>query len=257
MLTEGTRLGAPEIAVAASAGLGSVEVSRQPRIMVISTGDELVEPGEPIAEHQIRRSNAYAVVAALRMRGFEHVGNDHIADDRALLRSRLERHLLSNDMLVLSGGVSKGKFDFVPEVLKDLGVREVFYQVAQRPGKPVWFGVGAGGRAVFGLPGNPVSTLVSLVRYVVPALEVAMGTRARPRERLPLARSFEFNRPLTLFMPVSVEPDAQGRPTAVARAPKGPGDFLALSGTDGFVELPPQAGPFAEGFVADFHRWQG
>jgi molybdopterin molybdotransferase len=256
MLTSGVRLGAPEIAVVASAGLGSVEVSRQPRVMVISTGDELVEPGEPIAEHQIRRSNAYAVVGALRMRGFEQVGNDHVPDDRALLRDRLARYLSSNDVLVLSGGVSKGKFDFVPEVLASLGIREVFYQVAQRPGKPVWFGVGPGGQAVFGLPGNPVSTLISLVRYVVPALEVAMGTRAQPRERLPLAHSVRFNRPLTYFMPVSVEADVLGRPTAVARVPKGPGDFLALTGTDGFVELSPQAEPFAEGFVADFYRWQ-
>ncbi len=255
MLTSGTRLDAPEIAVVASAGLGHVQVSRQPNVVVISTGDELVEPGEPIAEHQVRRSNAYAVVAALRMRGFEQVRNDHIRDDQAVLRDRLAQHLAANDLLVLSGGVSKGKFDYVPAVLTDLGVREVFYQVAQRPGMPMWFGVGPSGQAVFGVPGNPVSTLICVVRYVVPALDIALGTRTAPAPRLPLAAEFRFNRPATYFLPVAVEPDSLGRPAAVPKSPNGPGDFLSLTNSHGFVELPPQPEPFAPGFLADFHRW--
>lgn len=255
MLTAGVRLGAPEIAVVASAGLSHVRVSRQPNVAVISTGDELVEPGEPIAEHQVRRSNAYAVVAALRMRGFEHVRNDHIRDDERVLRDRLAQHLASNDLLVLSGGVSKGKFDFVPKVLTELGVREVFYQIAQRPGMPMWFGIGSSGQAVFGLPGNPVSTLICLVRYVVPALDVAMGTRRDPPLRVPLASAFRFNRAATYFLPVAVKPDPLGRLVAIPRSPNGPGDFLSLTDSHGFVELPPQPEPFPEGFVADFHRW--
>ncbi|MGH8218010.1 MAG: molybdopterin molybdotransferase MoeA [Steroidobacteraceae bacterium] len=255
MLTPGIRLGAPEIAVVASAGLGRVHVSRQPNVAVISTGDELVEPGEPIAEHQIRRSNAYAVLAALRMRGFEQARHDHIRDDEALLRERLAQHLASNDLLVLSGGVSKGKFDFVPKALTHLGIREIFYKVAQRPGMPMWFGIGARGQAVFGLPGNPVSTLICLVRYVVPALHIAMATRPDPPMRVSLASEFRFERPATCFLPVSVAPDSLGRPVAIAKSPNGPGDFLSLTESHGFVELPPQSEPFAQGFVADFHRW--
>ena len=115
MLRAGARLGAPEIAVVASAGLATVRVSRQPSFMVVSTGDELVEPGQPIAEHQIRRSNAYALVAALREHGFGKVGDDHILDSEAMLQDRLARHLAERDVLILSGGVSKGRFDFVPE----------------------------------------------------------------------------------------------------------------------------------------------
>ena len=255
MLSSGVRLGATEIAVVASAGLGHVQVSRQPSVIVISTGDELVEPGEPITEHQVRRSNAYAVVAALRTRGFEQVRNDHILDDEAVLHDRLAQHLASNDLLVLSGGVSKGKFDFVPKVLAELGVREIFYQVAQRPGMPMWFGIGSRGQAVFGVPGNPVSTLICVVRYVVPALAIAMGTRAAPPLRLPLASAFRFDRPATYFLPVSVQPDSLGRPTAIPKAPNGPGDFLSLTHSHGFVELPPQPTPFPEGFVAAFHPW--
>jgi len=255
MLTAGTRLRAPEIAVVASAGLALVRVSRQPRIMVISTGDELIEPGRPIEEHQVRRSNAYAVVAALRGHGFENVGDDHLLDDEALLGERLGLHLASADVLILSGGVSKGKFDLVPKVLKDLGVREVFYQVAQRPGMPMWFGATPDGRCVFGLPGNPVSTLICLLRYVVPALSRAMGAAPAPAERAALAEPVTIRRPFTYFMPVAVHTDECARVCARPRAPNGPGDFLALTDADGFIELPPNTEPFPEGFSAALYRW--
>jgi len=256
MLRAGTRLGAAEIAVAASAGRPRLQVSRQPDLMVISTGDELIEPGEPILEHQVRRSNAYALVAALRLHGFTQVSNDHILDDEALLRERLALHLAGQDVLVLSGGVSKGKFDLVPRALKYLGVEEVFHQVAQRPGMPMWFGIGAQGQAVFGLPGNPVSTLICLVRYVIPALRQAMGATPATPEPIALGAAGRFGRGgLTYFLPVAVQYDALGQRTALPRAPNGSGDFLALAGTDGFLELPPRADAFAEGFVADLYRW--
>jgi molybdopterin molybdotransferase len=255
MLRAGAVLGAPQLAVVASAGLASVAVSRQPRCMVISTGDELIEPGQPIAAHQVRRSNAYAVLACLRGRGFEHVADDHILDDEGMLQGRLAQHLAREDMLVLSGGVSKGKFDLVPQVLKALGVAEVFYQVAQRPGMPMWFGVGPQGQVVFGVPGNPVSTLVCVVRYVIAALAHAMAAPAVLPEAAVLAEPVKFHRPVAYFLPVSVRFDERGRRVALPRPPNGPGDFLALSGADGFVELPPREDAFPQDFVADFYRW--
>jgi molybdopterin molybdotransferase len=255
MLKAGVRLGAPEIGVAASAGLADVQVSCQPRFMVVSTGDELVEPGIPIAAHQIRRSNAYSLVAALRSRGFEKVANDHIPDDEQALRERLSQHLASQEVLILSGGVSKGKYDFVPKVLKELNVREVFYQVSQRPGMPMWFGMSHGGCAVFGLPGNPVSTLVLLVRYIIPAAIVAMGARPTAPERIALSGPVKFGRAMTYFLTVAVRHDELGRPSAVPRPTNGPGDFLGLTAADGFVELPPRPDAFPEGFVADMYRW--
>ena len=255
MLKAGVRLGATQIAVAASAGLARIRVSRQPRFMIISTGDELVEPGRPIAEHQVRRSNAYSLIAALRERGFDQVANDHIADDEAVLRARLSQHLKTQDVLVLSGGVSKGKYDFVPKVLKDLGVREIFYQVAQRPGMPMWFGKSEEGAAVFGLPGNPVATLVCLIRYIIPGVAHAMGTPRVPQERVPLSQSVKWGRAFTYFLPVCVQHDDRGRPVAIPRRTNGPGDFLGMAAAHGFVELPPNADAFAEGFVADLYRW--
>ncbi|HUA25698.1 MAG TPA: molybdopterin molybdotransferase MoeA [Steroidobacteraceae bacterium] len=255
MLEAGVRLGAPEIAVVASAGLAWVSVSRQPDFMVVSTGDELVEPGQPIAEHQVRRSNAHALSAALREHGFGKVGDDHIPDNEKMLRDGLARHLTERDVLILSGGVSKGRLDFVPRVLKSLNVDEVFHHVAQRPGMPMWFGVGPRGQAVFGLPGNPVATLLCLIRYVVPAVHAAMGAHVAGPEPIALAAAIARGRPVASFVPVSIQHGVGGARSALPRMPSGSGDFLALAGTDGFVELPPRTDAYPEGFVADLYRW--
>jgi molybdopterin molybdotransferase len=254
MLKAGIRLGGAEVAVVASAGVAEVAVSRQPRVMVISTGDELIEPGHPIADHQVRRSNAYGVAATLRLHGYTLVGDEHLRDEEALMHRRIGELLDSHDVLVLSGGVSKGKFDFVPKTLQSLGVTEVFHQVAQRPGRPMWFGVGPRGQLVFGLPGNPVSTLVCLVRYVLPAMSAAMQWQALPRERVALAES-SGGRKMSFFMPVTLLPAASQLALATTKPPSGSGDFLALAGTDGFVELPPRPEGYPAGFEATFYRW--
>jgi molybdopterin molybdotransferase len=255
LLKAGTALRAPEIAVAASAGMSRVRVSGQPAVMVVSTGNELVEPGEPILDHQVRRSNAYAVAAMLRQRGFSRVGDDHLPDDPELLRSRLRLHLDTHDILIMSGGVSMGRYDYVPKVLAELGVSTVFHRIAQRPGKPMWFGVLETGQAVFALPGNPVSTLVCLVRYVLPALYEAMGLLAQRVERIALAEAVELTTPLASFVPVEVDYDEWARPWARPRALNTSGDFPALAGSDGFVELPCGPNTFPKGFVTRLYRW--
>ena len=255
LVSAGTRLRAPEIAIAASAGMARIRISSQPMLAVISTGNELIEPGEPVLAHQVRRSNAYAIVSALREHGFQRVADDHIQDDRGELRERLRFHLETHDVLVLSGGVSMGRFDLVPQVLEELGVRAIFHKVAQRPGKPLWFGVAPSGAAVFGLPGNPVSTLVCLARYVLPALFASLGQGPLPPERLALGAPVTVDPPLTHFMPVRIEQDDWGRPWAIPAPTNGSGDFTALAGTDGFVELPPGPNTYQKGFVTRLFRW--
>jgi molybdopterin molybdotransferase len=255
LLSAGVRLRAPEVAIAASAGMDRVRVSSQPMLAVISTGNELVEPGEPILPHQIRRSNAYGIVACLRQHGYQRVADDHIVDDAAELKRRLKFHLETHDVLVLSGGVSMGKFDLVPKVLDELGVHAIFHNVAQRPGKPLWFGVAGSGAAVFALPGNPVSSLVCLSRYVLPALAASQGETAAPPERMALAAPVTVKAPLTTFLPVAIEIDDWGRAWASPRPTNGSGDFTALAGTDGFVELPPGPNTYPKGFVTRLHRW--
>jgi molybdopterin molybdotransferase len=255
LLSTGGRLGAPEIAIAASAGMARIRVSSQPMLAVISTGNELIEPGEPILPHQVRRSNAYAIVAALRRHGFQRVADDHLMDDVAELRRRLKFHLETHDVLVLSGGVSMGKLDFVPKVLDELGVQTVFHKVAQRPGKPMWFGVTSSGATVFALPGNPVSTCVCLARYVLPALFTAMGQDPVPAEKMALGGEVVNSTALTFYMPIRVEVDDWGRAWAMPRPTNGSGDFTSLAGTDGFVELPPGPNKYPKGFVTRLHRW--
>jgi len=255
LLTSGTRLGPSEIAIAAGAGMARIRVSSQPMLAVISTGNELIEPGEPILAHQVRRSNAYAIAAALRLHGFQRVADDHILDKESDLRRRLKFHLETHDVLVLSGGVSMGKLDLVPRVLEELGVRCVFHKVAQRPGKPLWFGIAASGTAVLGLPGNPVSTAVCVSRYVLPALAASQGQAPARPERMALGAPVTVTAPLTLFLPVRIEIDDWGRGWAMPMPTNGSGDFTALAGTDGFVELPPGPNTYPKGFVTRLHRW--
>ncbi|HEY2591192.1 MAG TPA: molybdopterin molybdotransferase MoeA [Steroidobacteraceae bacterium] len=255
LLAAGTRLAAPEVAIAASAGMARVRVSHQPALAVLSTGNELIEPGEAILPHQIRRSNVYGILAALRSHGFLRVGDEHLRDDAEELRTRLKFHLDTHDVLILSGGVSAGRFDLVPGALAALGAREIFHHVAQRPGRPLWFGIAPSGAAVFALPGNPVSTLVCLARYVIPALYAAMGQPLPAPERIALGAPVAVSGKLASFLPVRVEPDEWGRPWAAPCPTNGSGDFTGLAGTDGFVELPPGPNDYPKGFVTRLYRW--
>ncbi len=254
LLEPGTRLGPTEVAIIAAAGLAKAQVARKPRIVVISTGDELVEPGEPVTDWQIYRSNAYAVMAGLQQRGYREIAHDHLADDPDSLRERLRSHLQTHDVLVLSGGVSMGKFDYVPQTLGELGVKVAFHKVAQRPGKPMWFGVGQEGQAVYALPGNPVSTLVCLTRYVYPGLAAASAEDVLAPPRVAMAAPFEVKPALTFFLPVKLSSDDSGQVTAEPRPTKGSGDFTSLKGTDGFVEI---EGPASvpRGASVRFYRW--
>jgi molybdopterin molybdotransferase len=255
LIARGTRLGAPEIAVIASAGLPRADVHADPRIIIVATGDELVEPGEPIEGWQVRRSNSYALRGALALRGFNRVAEDHLPDHPGVLRDRLAAHLDTHDVVVLSGGVSMGRYDHVPNTLRDLGVEEVLHRVAQRPGKPMWFGVTRSGQAVFGLPGNPVSALVCLVRYVVPGLLAAIGARPASPEAVPLGAPHRLRPALSFFLPVQLERSPNLGVVAIPKPTRGSGDFVSLLGTDGFVELPPGPADYPAGYVATFYRW--
>jgi molybdopterin molybdotransferase len=254
VLPAGITLGPPEVAVIAANGASSVLVNRAPRICVISTGDELREPGQSVTAWQIYRSNAYGVLAALQRRHMPHLAHDHLPDDPAVLRERLQAHLDTHDVLVLSGGVSMGRFDFVPQVLGELGIEVVFHKVEQRPGRPMWFGVGRG-KTVYALPGNPVSTLVCLIRYALAGLEAAADALPAAAESVALSTVAELKPSLTLFVPVKLLHDGSGRALAQLRPTQGSGDFIALVETDGFVELPPGPAELPAGSVVRFYRW--
>jgi molybdopterin molybdotransferase len=255
LLSAGVRISAPEMAVLAAAGRPAVAVARLPRVAVISTGDELVDVGEPIAPQQIRSSNDRAIAASLEGHRLAQVERLRLPDDEQALTAAIATLDARADALILSGGVSMGQFDFVPAVLERLGAELLFHRVRQRPGKPLWFGLSARRRPIFALPGNPVSTLVCLTRYVLPALRLAAGARAAPVERVRLAAAVEAFAELTYFLPVRLAWSTEGHVLAEPHPTNTSGDFAALAETDGFVELAPKRGAYPAGTVARLFRW--
>lgn len=256
LLSQGKQIAPMDIAVIASCGLAEVEVSRRPVVRVISTGNELVPPGKPIEPHQVRLSNGPAMQAMLGAAGYSDCEHDHLADDPDILRERIAAHLAEADVLILSGGVSMGKADYVPDVLADLGVEMLFHRISQRPGKPMWFGTVGGKQAVFALPGNPVSALVCCRQYVIPALAAASGADTPPPQFASLAGDVTFKPKLTCFQPVRLLSSAAGQLLAMPVKTNTSGDFTALSGTDGYVELARDQTHFPAGTPVFLHRWR-
>jgi molybdopterin molybdotransferase len=254
-LRAGTRLGPPEIAVLAGAGHAAALVADIPRVAVMSTGDELVEVGKPIAPHQIRSTNDRAVEASLTQHRLGHVTRARLRDDAAALAIAIDRLDTEHDVLVLSGGISMGKFDFVPSVLTELGAKLVLQKVQQRPGRPMWFGVSARGKPIFALPGNPVSTLVCATRYLLPALRQASGLPAARPELVELTAPLEASPTLTIFTPVTLSSSERATLLASPHPTNTSGDFVTLAGTDGFVELAAKRGSYSAGTVARLFRW--
>jgi molybdopterin molybdotransferase len=185
----GTVLGPAALAAIAAAGVAEVRVARRPRVAAVATGSELRLPGEPLEPGQIYESNLTAVAAQARRASAELVRSTIVEDDRAATERVLGEALAEVDVLISTGGVSVGPHDHVKPALEQAGVEEVFWRIAHKPGKPLWFGVGPGGVLVFGLPGNPVSSLVTFELFVRPALLAMQGATPRPRPVARLARS--------------------------------------------------------------------
>ena len=251
----GTRLTGREIAVAAACGCAALAVNSQPKIAVIATGDELVDVGAEVGPHQLRRSNDYALRAALHAAGWPRVERFHLHDMRHEIEHTLWHILAEFDVVLLTGGVSKGKFDFLPAVLTELGVKKKFQGVAQRPGKPLWFGLSPRARPVFALPGNPVSSYICLHRYVLPALTQAAGAPPATPRLAALTAPVTFKPPLAYFLPVKINSSPAAGLLATPAAVNTSGDFAGLVDTDGFVELPAGQDEFPADTVARFWEW--
>lgn len=246
LIEPGILLSPAEIALLASVGKSSVQVCEYPKAAIVASGDELIEVRSIPLDHQIRRSNTYAIEAA--MKTLQWPGKQfHLRDEKQLLKQSLEAMLVDFDVLILSGGVSQGKFDFIPEVMEEIGVKKIFHQVSQRPGKPFWFGVSGSGKVVFALPGNPVSTYMCFYKYVKPWLLKSLHLETKPSSAI-LAKDFSFAPKLTYFLQVSVENEA-GKLMAYPDVGGGSGDFANLKKVDGFLELPLNQTEFKTGQV--------
>jgi molybdopterin molybdotransferase len=245
LVEEGALLGSAEIAVAATVGKSMLNVTAPPRVAVISTGDELVDIDSDPLPQQIRRSNVYAISAALR-----EVGTNaelfHLQDEKGLIFEELGDILEQFDVLILSGGVSKGKLDYIPEVLEKRGVRKKFHKVRQRPGKPFWFGT-SDKAVVFALPGNPVSSFMCYYRYIQPWMKKQLGAKSNTVLRARLTEDFTFNKKLTYFLQVKIQGGKNGILEALPVKGKGSSDFANLCRGDGFMELPEHQSYFQAG----------
>jgi molybdopterin molybdotransferase len=257
VVTRGARLGYAELAVAAEVGHARIEVCRRPRVAILSTGDELVPVDGAPGPFQIRNSNNVSLAAQVALAGAEPVAIGHAKDEMADLRARIEQGLES-DMLLLSGGVSAGKYDLVEKVLGDLGAEFFFDAVAIRPGKPVVFGW-CRGKPVFGLPGNPVSTMVTFELFVVPAIEKLLGGVPHPLSVFKAKLAHPVNEkgdvahfvPARVSWPASETQDADAAPTVEAMLWEGSGDIGAVVRGNCFLVVKPPRLQIAAGEWVD------
>ncbi|MEN9360414.1 MAG: hypothetical protein RL095_1949 [Verrucomicrobiota bacterium] len=252
LLPAGIVLNPPRLALAATCGRRKLRVARLPEAAVIATGDELVAPDTTPLPWQIRRSNSFAIAAGLRGLGIK-ASEHHLPDKEQELEERLAAILASKELVVLSGGVSAGKFDLIPATLRRLGCEVLFHQVSQRPGKPLLF-ARKGNTLVYGLPGNPVSALVNFHRYVLPQVRQSLGLPQTQCLAL-LAEELVFKKPLTLYQPVRLVADSEGRQRAFPLRGNGSGDHGALALTDGFVELAAESSVFPSGSLVPYFPW--
>ncbi|MDX1629357.1 MAG: molybdopterin molybdotransferase MoeA [Fulvivirga sp.] len=246
LIKAGKIISPAEIAIMATVGKSAVKVVSHPEVALVSTGDELVNIEETPHPYQVRKSNIHALKASLREMGFP-TKSYHFTDEHRAVEEGLKSVFKNHDVVVLSGGVSKGKKDYVPEVLELLGVKKLFHRVKQRPGKPFWFGIRAeDDKTVFALPGNPVSTFMCFYKYVKPWLHQSAGLIPK-KERAVLAEDFDFAADLTYFLQVKVSVNDKGVLQAIPVKGQGSGDLANLLEADAFLELPPDRQHFKHG----------
>lgn len=234
------------IGIAASVGLTMLKVKQLPKTVIISTGDELVDIENTPGPYQVRKSNSYTFSAILKQHGIE-ADLLHITDDLTITKEKISNCLEQYDVIILSGGISMGKFDYVPQALEELGVTKLFHKVQQRPGKPFWFGKHElTNTMIFAFPGNPVSGFLCLYRYFIPWLQESLGIKISTTLAA-LNADVSFPPPLQYFIQVALNISPAGQLLATPVEGNGSGDFGNLVTANAFMELPAEQTNFAKG----------
>ncbi len=244
ILTKNTTISAADIGVLATVGKFTVKVAKNPKVIIISTGDELVDVNQNPLAHQIRRSNVYTLISLMERLKIK-AKTIHINDNKEKLHQIIGDLLQKYDVLLFSGAVSKGKFDFIPEVLASLGVQKLFHRVSQRPGKPFWFGK-KDTKTIFAFPGNPVSTFVSCLRYFYPWYKKSIQIEYTNNNFAVLDQDYIFKPDLTYFLQVKLQ-NKNGTTYATPITGNGSGDLANLVDADAFLELPKGKNSFKKG----------
>jgi molybdopterin molybdotransferase len=251
LVAAGTRLGYAEIALAAQAGATRLEVFSCPCLAILSTGDEVVDARTAPGPIQVRNSNGISIEVLARTAGALPIQLGNAPDEKTALRRDIERGLEAGDILVLSGGVSMGKYDLVEQVLSELGAEFHFTGVAIRPGRPAVFAT-CHGKLVFGLPGNPVSSMVTFELFVLPAIDRWSGAAPRPLPvfRAKLVAPIRESGTMFHFLPARIE--WEGREARATQLPwQGSGDIVSLALANGFLVVGPERTEVAAGDWVD------
>ena len=249
-LSKFKKINAATIGLLASLGIAEVKVLRTPKVAIVATGNELVGVDDIPLSHQIRMSNVYSLRAALKA---DNIAGDifHINDDEAELFSKLSGIINEYDVVLISGGVSKGKYDHVPDVLQKIGVEKLFHRVAQKPGKPFWFGLHAPLKThVFAYPGNPISTFVCFHFYFRQWLFASLKNELT-FPLLPLLNKITPNNNLDQFIPVVLSNSGS---ELISTSNNGSGDLISMATIDGFIFLPKRLASYPEKSIFSFIR---
>lgn len=250
IVPKGKQLSSAEINVAASVGKVTLRVRQNPKAVIFSTGDELVPVDQKPQLHQIRRSNVYGIQATLKEWGVS-ADLHHLADDKTEMLTTISKLLEVYDLFIFTGGVSKGKFDYLPDVLEKLQVKKHFHKIQQRPGKPFWFGSHVNEKKVFALPGNPVSSFVCVYMYLRFWLQKSLEIEPETLY-VKLKNDVEFKPDLVYFLEAILESQPDGSLVVEPIKGNGSGDFANLVKTDGFLILPQNKSQFFANEVYPF-----
>ncbi|HET7064400.1 MAG TPA: molybdopterin molybdotransferase MoeA, partial [Rudaea sp.] len=246
----GEELTAARLGVLASFGMAQVDVARRPRVVLLTTGDELVEPGKPLGFGQIHDSNRHSLGALIEQNGAILLRHERVRDDPPSLRDALLRAGADADLIVSSGGVSAGDADFLPGLIAEIG-KVHFWKVRIKPGMPFLFGE-VGGALVFALPGNPVSGIAIFLTLAKPALATLAGAKSQPTGlRARLALAIDKRHPRAEFQRARLASDAQGGLWATPQARQGSGMLRGVAEADALIVLPEGAHAFAAGDVVE------
>ncbi|MEO0510239.1 MAG: molybdopterin molybdotransferase MoeA [Verrucomicrobiota bacterium] len=251
LLQTGQKIGSREVAAAATCGYAKLKVSKIPRIAIACSGDELVAVDQKPEPHQIRRSNDSCIETGLARIHLNAEKKVHLPDEPEIVYSKLKSLIEQNDFVILSGGISMGKKDFIPETLDELGLTCHFHGIAQKPGKPMGYWT-TNHCAVFALPGNPLSTLTCLHHYVIPALEKALGLdSADSHQSVLLNKSESVRKDTTVFLPVAVGSNNTASPCQ----PQNSGDLVRILQSNGYIMVPPGEAEATQGKAYTFYPW--
>jgi molybdopterin molybdotransferase len=239
LLSIGEKIDVPDLLSLAASGQENIKVKRLPRIALFVTGDEIKPIGEPIELHEIRSTSQYGIEGAIKKIFLSNITINTLGDNFNDLESSINKSITSHDIIILTGGVSMGKKDHVKNIIANLPDFSGFHKVLQKPGLPFMFAGSNNGQLIFGLPGNPVSSMICLYRYIIPAIKILIGQSSSENKLVKLTEKVTSPSDLSYFLPVKLLNAGDHIVKAKPLPTNTSGDFITLAKSDGFIEISP------------------